>query len=300
MKLSVNVENLFYRFPFAKGAEIYKNAGFDAVDYALSEMVNDTSPLCGHDYRAKAEEIRKTAEAVGIPIHQTHAPFTFAYKLWADETSYRETVYPRLCRSVEISALLGAKVVVMHPLHHFPYRGHEEEIFARNMEFYRSLIPVCRDCGIVMGIENMWAEDGRHKVIVHDTCSQATEFVRYIDTLDSDYMKACLDLGHIGLPAEQRDEVQDVIRILGHDRLAALHVHDNDYRRDLHNIPFEGRLRWGEIMRALKEIGYTGDFTYETTTEFMRGAPDDFVQIGARYMADVGHYLIGMAEGTEC
>ena len=168
------------------------------------------------------------------------------------------------------------------------------------MEFYRSLIPVCRDCGIVMGIENMWAEDGRHKVIVHDTCSQAAEFVRYIDTLDSDYMKACLDLGHIGLPAEQRDEVQDVIRILGHDRLAALHVHDNDYRRDLHNIPFEGRLRWGEIMRALKEIGYTGDFTYETTTEFMRGAPDDFVLIGARYMADVGHYLIGMAEGTEC
>ena len=49
MKLSVNVENLFYRFPFAKGAEIYKNAGFDAVDYALSEMVSDTSPLCGHD-----------------------------------------------------------------------------------------------------------------------------------------------------------------------------------------------------------------------------------------------------------
>ena len=149
------------------------------------------------------------------------------------------------------------------------------------MEFYRSLIPDCRDCGIVMGIENMWAEDGRHKAIVHDTCSQAAEFVRYIDTLDSDYMKACLDLGHIGLPAEQRDEVQDVIRILGHDRLAALHVHDNDYRRDLHNIPFEGRLKWGEIMRALKEIGY-------------------FVPIGARYMADVGHYLIGMAEGTEC
>ena len=49
MKLSVNVENLFYRFPFAKGVEIYKNAGFDAVDYALSVMVSDTSPLCGLD-----------------------------------------------------------------------------------------------------------------------------------------------------------------------------------------------------------------------------------------------------------
>ena len=108
-------------------------------------------------------------------------------------------------------------------------------------------------------------------------------------------------LAPLQIVAEQQIErARRRLRILGHDRLAALHVHDNDYRRDLHNIPFEGRLRWGEIMRALKEIGYTGDFTYETTTEFMRGAPDGFVQIGARYMADVGHYLIGMAEGTEC
>lgn len=295
MKLSVNVENLFYRFPLEKCAEIYKNAGFDAIDYALTDMVNDASPFNGSWYRSYTEGLCKRVAALGLTVNQTHAPFTFSYRLWADEASFRDIVYPRLVRSIEISAILGAQVVVMHPLHHFPYRGHEEEIFEKNMAFYRSLIPVCRDCGIVMGIENMWQQDSRRGCIVHDTCSQKEEFVRYIDTLDSEYMKACLDLGHIGLPA-QKDEAQDVIRALGHDRLKALHVHDNNYRADQHNLPFHGKLNWQEITRALADIDYTGDFTYETTTEFMRGAPDAFVPIGVRYMAQIGKYLIEQTE----
>ena len=241
MKLSVNVENLLGRFPFDKCAEIYAQAGFDALDYALTDMVRDSSEFNGNGYSDAAINIRREAARYGLVINQTHAPFTFRYEQWSNEKIYSETVYPRLVRSLEISAIMGAEVVVMHPLHHFfPYRGREEEIFELNMSFYRSLMPYCKEYGIKVGIENMWQDDCLRGTIVHDTCSRKEEFIRYIDTLDSEYMVACLDTGHIGLPQCQSDEVQDVIMALGHDRLGALHVHDNSYRRDDHALPLFG------------------------------------------------------------
>jgi sugar phosphate isomerase/epimerase len=45
--------------------------------------------------------------------------------------------------------------------------------------------------------------------------------------------------------------------------LHALHVHDNDYIDDRHTLPGLGRMDWEEIMKALAEIDYDGDFTYE-------------------------------------
>ena len=291
MRLSVNVENLLWKYPLEKCAQIYKAAGFDAVDFPLFDMVRDACGYNGENYREIAARDRKRVEDAGLVINQTHAPFNFAYNQWANESIYKEVVYPRLVRSIEISALLGADVVVMHPLHHFVHRGHEEEIFNLNMEFYRSLIPYCKEYGIKVGVENMWGTDRRRNFIVHDTCSRKEEFVRYIDTLDSEYMVACLDTGHIGLP-EQDDEVEDVILALGHDRLGALHVHDNTYKTDDHNLPFHGRLNWQNIPAALGKIDYRGDFTYEVTTVHMKGADDAFVPIGAKYMADIGRHLI--------
>ena len=116
-----------------------------------------------------------------------------------------------------------------------------------------------------------------------------------MDTLDSEYMVACLDLGHVGL-SFQYDEAQDLIRALGHDRLQALHVHDNNYREDQHYLPFQGKMNWAEITRALGEINYTGDFTYEVNKYFLESVPDSFVQTAANYMGDVGRYLIGEIE----
>ena len=295
MELSINISNLLGRYPLAKAAELYRSAGFTACDYSLGEMVSDDSVFNTDRWREAAEEVRRVAEQAGLRINQTHAPFTFRH--WEDEAVYREVIYPRLCRSVEISAILGARVVVMHPLHHFVYHGHEQEIFEANMVFYRSLLPLCRNCHIKVGVENMYQVDPRRKHIVFDTCATKEEFVRYVDTLDSEYMVACLDLGHVGLPL-QDDEAQDFVRALGHDRLQALHVHDNDYRGDNHNLPYFGKMNWPEITKALGEIDYTGDFTYEINANMLATVDDAFVPVGMRYMADVGRHLIELIDAA--
>ncbi len=291
MELSVNVGNIMGRFGFEKAVSLYHEAGFTAVDYDLGCMVEDNNVFNTDQALEAAERLRSYANSIGMKINQTHAPFCFHTAQWRNEDCIRDVIIPRTLRAIEVSAAMGASVVVVHPLHHYVYRNHEEEIFQRNMAFYRAMIPICRSYNIRVGIENMYQVDEKRKHIILDTCGTKEEFVRYIDTLDSEYMVACLDTGHAALPL-QDDEVQDFVRYLGHDRLKALHVHDNDYCNDQHLYPYFGRLNWNEITKSLGEIDYTGDFTYETHRFVNYQMDDEFVPIALRYNADTGRHLI--------
>ena len=123
MLLSMNLETLRRRHGLEFALDVYGKAGFDAVDYELCGMVKDDNPFNGSDYRAIAEDIRRAADAKGIVINQTHAPFTFGKDLITDPIAYEEVVLARLARSLEISGIFGAKVCVVHPLQHLPYQG---------------------------------------------------------------------------------------------------------------------------------------------------------------------------------
>ena len=268
MKLSTNMGNIMCRYDFAKSIDLMKQAGFEAMDYSLMDMVDDDCPYNGADYLEIAKKERAISDEKGVPVTQTHAPFTFKADQWDDPVYYNEVIFPRMVRCLEISGILGAKVCVIHPQHHWTYRGHEEEIFEKNMAFYRSLIPHAARYGVKIGVENMFKRDKDRKYIDHDTCSRSAEFIRYIDTLNSPHVTACLDVGHVALPISD-ESAADVIRALGHDRLGALHIHDNDYTRDQHSLPYLGKLNWPEIAKALGEIDYQGDFTYEVNGVFI-------------------------------
>ena len=296
MNLTMNIAESEDRFGLEKALSIIKNAGFDSIDYGLGAMEKTNAVLNDPArYRAEAQRIKALADAAGLPITQTHTPFSF--ENWKDPVVYEEFILPTIKRSIEVSAILGAKVAVVHPLHHWTYKGHEEEIFERNMAFYGSLIPLCKEYGIKVGIENMFQRELLRGQISFDTCNQIPEFIRYVDTLDSEYMVACLDIGHVGLPARD-DEAWDFIRALGHDRLQALHVHDNDYRVDKHALPYLGKIDWNEVTKALGEIDYQGDFTYEVnlTTFMSKFMNEEMVPTALRYAHDVGRHLCSLVD----
>jgi len=295
MNLTINIEALKNRYGIAKAIDICKAAGFTAMDYSLCEMADDNSILNGENYRAAAQEIRAIADEKQFPCVQTHAPFTFTLEQWEDPEIFENVIFARMVRSIEISAILGAKVIVIHPLHHMTYHGHEEEIFQLNMEYYGRLIPYAKEYGIKIGVENMFQWDPLRHYIIADTCSNSKEFVRYIDTLNSPWITACLDVGHVALPRTD-ESAADVVRALGHDRLGSLHIHDNDYKNDLHQLPYLGRLNWAEIAKALGEIDYQGDFTYEVNGQLVLGCDDGFVPVGAGMMAAVGKHICSMID----
>ncbi len=295
MELSINIGHLAAKLGPRRAAELSKAAGFTACDYGLGSLEKDDTPLSSEDYRAVATDIRKEIEAGGLKITQTHAPFHFTAKQWDTPEIFEEYVFPKFIRTLEITALFGAPIAVVHPLHHWEYRGHEEEIFRKNMEYYRRLIPYCKEFGVKVGVENMWQKDKLRGMNSFDTCGTIEEFLRYIDTLDSEYMVACLDVGHIGLP-EQKDEAQDFVRALGHDRLHSLHIHDNDYKGDQHLLPYLGKLNWAEITKALGEIDYDGDFTYEVNAALYANAPEHFIPTAINYLGAVGKDLVRQIE----
>ena len=112
--------------------------------------------------------------------------------------------------------------------------------------------------------------------------------------LDSPWITACLDLGHCGLVGQLP---QNMIRALGHDRLGSLHIHDNGYKLDEHNLPYMGKIDWDEVTKALGEIDYTGDFTYEVRLQNLNSSADaKLLSLALDYAAKIGKHLVAKVD----
>ena len=293
MKLSMNMEYLVTRLGNEKAASLVAEAGFDCVDYSLMDMINGDCVYNGPDYIAEAQKVGRIFRDHGVPVRQAHAPFRF--KDYEDPVAFRDHIFPTIARSVEAAAAMGAPIIVVHPLH-YTDTSTPDEIFQRNMKFYNDLLPVCKACGIQVAVENMFRRDQRRGHIIHDSCSRAEEFCRYVDALDKEYFVACLDVGHVGLPV-QEDEAWDFVYKLGHDRLKSLHIHDNDYKNDQHGVPYSGKIDWDKVTKALGQIDYTGDFTYEISMTGVIGQMDpELYPAALRYIHDIGRALVAKTE----
>ena len=200
---------------------------------------------------------------------------------------------PQMPRVFAFAGRVGIRQVVVHPLQKGRYYGHEQELFDMNMEFYRSLAPYAREAGVRIAIENMWQNHPVNGHIVDDVCADPHELAAYYDTLDDpDCFTICLDLGHVALCGR---EPEDAVRVLGHDRLGALHIHDVDYVNDLHNLPGMGGIRWDAVCRALADIRYRGEMTLEAA-RFLAHYDKDFRPTACRFMADCVAHLAATVE----
>jgi sugar phosphate isomerase/epimerase len=74
-------------------------------------------------------------------------------------------------------------------------------------------------------------------------------------------------------------------------RLVCLHIADNNGSHDEHLAPFCGTVDWLAILRTLKEIGYTGDLTYEIP-KFTGNLPAAMRGSVLDYTVELGRYLI--------
>ena len=68
-------------------------------------------------------------------------------------------------------------------------------------------------------------------------------------------------------------------------------IHDTDLVHDLHTLPLTQKINYYQVMCTLKEIGYEGDFTYESDN-FYRGFPTDFYPEAAAFMAKVACRMV--------
>lgn len=268
MLLSANTAHLWKHYSANELVDLFQSAGFTAIDFSFFD------PTWYGEEREDAffSQLRSYAEGVGMCFNQAHAPFHSSFP----DAQQTEERFGHIVSAMRRAALLGAKIIVVHPVQHLHYadEGAPERLFELNMEFYGKLIPYCREFGIRVAVENMWQYHPWPK-ITHSTCSTPQEMNRYLDTLNSPWITGCLDVGHASLVG-QRPE--DFILAMGADRLGAVHLHDVNKTEDSHTVPYQGVIDWQKLLQALKTIGYRGDLTFECDGFFKTLPPQLYPQ----------------------
>lgn len=290
MKLSTQTHVLANTYGHEECVRILAGAGYDAIDISLFEMENGDGVWCTDEWRDHAKRLRALAGEYGMTFNQAHAPFPST----TGDGAKDEVIFERILRSMQVSAALGVRNIVVHPCHHIPYSLHKDELYRMNLDFYRRLIPYCEEYGIRACAENMWQYDHKRNYIVDSVCSQPEEFCALLDELDSPWIVGCLDIGHCALVGVEPDRF---IRAMGAKRIQALHVHDVSRVADSHTMPFMQKLDWEPIACALGEIGYEGDLTFEAD-HFIAAFPNELKRDAAAMMVKVGRYLIGRVEAA--
>ncbi len=283
MITSTTTSGLALRIGFEKSVEMIAKAGFDAWDFSISSLyrynhtdkcfvASDNYPT---DHIKLAKELKKIGLDNGIYCNQTHTP---------DPTviPYCEDVFKR---SIELTAEVGAKITVVHP----KCRVSVEE----NIEFFSRIMPFAREYGVKLALENMWDWDNTKGRAFPTNCTMPVDFLEHINRVNDDYLVACVDIGHAEMMGEYTNCVE-LIYALG-NKIKALHIHDNDKRLDSHECPLTMDIDFLPIIKALKEVGYDGDFTLECGSYFKHFG-DDELSVALKNLADADRKLAQMFE----
>ena len=285
MIISTEIASLSKLVGEEKAVEYIAKAGFDAWDFSMFSMVRydwgtgevskTDHPLSGDNYIEFARKLKKIGEDNGIHCNQSHAPFPV----------YSPEIRSYLKRAIECTAEAGGKICVIHPDN---FKSPEE-----NAEMYLELLPFAKGCGVKIATENMWNWDSEKGHSSFAACATPKSFCDHIDVINDDFFVACLDIGHAEMKGSDTTAVE-MIKALG-DSLQALHIHDNDKLNDSHQIPFSMNINFSEIIKALKEIKYSGYFTLEADS-YLKDYTEENAFDGVKKLAESARKLADMFE----
>ena len=233
---------------------VLREAGFDCVDFSMADTESGLYLLTRDQLdRAIAHE-RKLAQEAGIEIAQVHGPWRWPSRDVTAED--REERLEKMIRSIRMTAKLGCKHWVVHPIMPFGIEELGSELAPRtyemNIEFMRKLLAVAHEEGVMICLENM--------PMPRFSLGSVQAILDFVQKIDDPNLRICLDTGHVSVfPLHS---VGDAVRKLK-DKICVLHVHDNSGRSDEHLPPRAGIIDWDDFVRGLREIGYDGVFSLE-------------------------------------
>lgn len=264
-----------------KTYEKLKELGFNASDFNIcdTDTAIYTAPQSESDELLLKE--KELAEKAGIEISQIHGPWRYPPKDGTEEE--RAERFEKMCISIRAASVVGCKYWVIHPLMPFGTgdKGTENAPITRqiNLDFFRELVKVAKKYGVIICLENM--------PMLNFSISTPEEILGLIEEINDDNLQMCLDVGHVNV-FKELNLYEEVIRIK--KRLRVLHVHDNMIARDLHLLPTFGNVDWKGFAKGLKEIGFNGSFSIETTPP--ENLPNDLFEDASKLLVKIIHNII--------
>ncbi len=246
MNLTIANDAIYKKVGEAESYRLIKEAGFDGVDLQCIDKV-DSDILLNH-HREAAKKTRQMIMESGLICNLAHAPFRKLF--YGMRFDFTEPVYKELVNSIEYAAIAGAKLVAIHGIL-TPLSSKSTQSMAYNYEFFRSLAPYAKGFGIKLAIEN-----------VGEALPYPYQMGQMLKELNDPCFAALLDTGHARLCFIAP---QHFIRDLPKGTIQALHIQDTRAieKQDDHILPGMGKLNWDEILKALAEVEYDGDFNME-------------------------------------
>jgi len=225
---------------YAERFAIAREAGFDAIEMQTVAREEE------------AAEIRDAADKTGLRIHSVMNVDHWRFPLSSGDRDVVNRSVAGLETSLGNAARWGADAVLLVPAvvdQATSYR----DAWTRSQQVIRErVLPVAGELRVIVAVEEVW-----NKFLL-----SPLEFARYVDELDSPWLKAYFDVGNVvfyGYP-------QDWIRTLG-ARISKVHL--KDFHLDRPNGRFawtnigDGDIDWREVGRAFSDVGYRGFFTTE-------------------------------------
>jgi hexulose-6-phosphate isomerase len=215
-----------------------------AHDCGFEEIECPTTPE-----QAKAEEMLAASKKVGLRIHSVMNQAHWSSPLSSPDPAVVEKSLEGMRTSLNNAKLWGSDTVLLVPAVVNAEVSYAQA-WERSQRQIRKLIPIAQESKIVIGIEEVW-----NKFLL-----SPLEFARYIDSFESQYVKAYFDVGNVAISGYP----QDWIRVLG-KRIVKLHIKDFKFEKYVASfMPLkEGTIDWHAVHAALAEINYKGTATVE-------------------------------------
>ena len=202
----------------------------------------------------KMSEVMPVLKQYGICCENVHAPFSHINDIWC-EGEGGDTMLDELFETVNRCNKFEIPVMVVHLS-----AGQAPRISDIGYERFASLMQYADKNGVIVAYEN--------QRMLANIAFALEEFPK---------AKFCWDTGHEACFTNGRRYMP-----LFGDRLAALHIHDNDmiYNSDLHLIPYDGKMDFNMVAKEIAESGYDGSLMLElsrrTNNYYDELSPDEY------------------------
>lgn len=279
-----------YRTTMDESIRVCGEAGYRYLDANFCGQCRRGRPVAAmteDNWAEHAAHWRRIGDEMGVQFKQAHAFFSISGPVTMDTFPGGEFGEEMMRRSVLAAQIMGVEWMVVHPVCVVADgRLDDDAAYRYNLAYFRRWHKFWRAHGIGMAIENMF-NGANHP----NTWGNIDLLIRLVDELNEPDIGVCLDTGHAWITGYKP---ADCVRRIG-ARLRATHIAENHGQgKDEHVAPFMGTIDWAETVRALREINYGHDFSFEVqnlTGCFPKAVQPELIRFSRR----LGEYLLSDA-----
>lgn len=212
-----------------------KAAGFDGIELNAPGF--------------NVEEAKAASEEAGLPIDGTVNATHWKIRHTDPDPEQRAQALKSLEDGIRATAAVGGDTILLVAGH--GQDGEPEEIFDRAVKNISPAIPLAKEMNVKIAIENVWNQF----LYVHNGGSDQTAemHAKFVDAFDSPWVGMQFDIGNHWKYGDMAEWIRTLDK-----RIIKLDAKGFSRADDKFTKIGEGDLPWPDVVKALKEIGFTG------------------------------------------